>query len=115
MRKILADNQIEEKALKSIENFHAKIVDEVVGAIAANEVVVVGMGQNPYVKKAKNLLNSEGIAFRSLDYGNYFSMWKERLAIKLWSGWPTFPQIYINKKLVGGYTELVAHFNSKKK
>jgi monothiol glutaredoxin len=27
---------------------------------------------------------------------------KERLAIKLWSGWPTFPQVYVHGVLIGG-------------
>ena len=31
------------------------------------------------------------------------SKWKERLAIKMWSGWPTFPQVYVKGKLLGGH------------
>ncbi|MBY0515640.1 MAG: hypothetical protein K2P81_01940 [Bacteriovoracaceae bacterium] len=25
--------------------------------------------------------------------------------MKLWSGWPTYPQVFVNGKLVGGYQE----------
>ena len=35
-------------------------------------------------------------------------MWKERLAIKMWSGWPTFPQIFVKGVLIGGNQELEA-------
>ena len=31
-----------------------------------------------------------------------FSEWKKRLAIKLWSGWPTFPQVFVRGTLIGG-------------
>jgi hypothetical protein len=36
------------------------------------------------------------VAHTYLEYGSYFSKWKERLAIKLWSGWPTFPQVFVD-------------------
>ena len=32
--------------------------------------------------------------------------WRERLAIKLWSGWPTFPQVFVKGALIGGFQEL---------
>jgi monothiol glutaredoxin len=46
-----------------------------------------------------------------LSYGNYFSKWKQRLAIKLWSGWPTYPQIFIDGKLIGGCDDLIKYLN----
>ena len=30
---------------------------------------------------------------------------KKRLAIKLWSGWPTFPQVFVRGVLIGGNDE----------
>ena len=27
---------------------------------------------------------------------------EKRLAIKLWSGWPTFPQVFVRGELIGG-------------
>ncbi|MBX9765702.1 MAG: hypothetical protein K2X47_00400, partial [Bdellovibrionales bacterium] len=69
-------------------------------------VVVVGMKQNPVVKTACSTLKSQGIAFKYLEYGSYMSMWKPRLAIKLWSGWPTFPQVFVQGKLIGGNREM---------
>ncbi|MFZ4713247.1 MAG: glutaredoxin [Bacteriovoracaceae bacterium] len=35
-------------------------------------------------------------------------MWKQRLAIKLWSGWATYPQVFIDGKLIGGFKDLEA-------
>ena len=71
-------------------------------------VVVVGMAQNPVVKKARALLASKGVAYTYLEYGSYLGKWKERLAIKLWAGFPTFPMVFINSELVGGHSEIDA-------
>lgn len=105
-RNILNETQMTPEALKSIENFHSSVVLEVKNAIENNKVVVVGMGQNPVVKKARRLLDEKNMTYTYLSYGNYFSSWKKRLAIKLWSGWPTYPQIFIDGKLIGGCDEL---------
>ncbi|MEO7111736.1 MAG: glutaredoxin domain-containing protein, partial [Polyangiaceae bacterium] len=66
------------------------------------DVVVVGMSQNPHVKNVRRALQTAGVTFTYLEYGSYFSAWKQRLAIKLWSGWPTFPQVFVKGVLIGG-------------
>lgn len=86
--------------------FHADIVAEVATAVARDPVVLVGMAQNPVVKKARKLLDGAGVKYTYLEYGSYFSQWKQRLAIKMWSGWPTFPQIYVKGTLIGGAADL---------
>jgi glutaredoxin-related protein len=63
------------------------------------------MAHNPFVSKARKAFESAGIDFKYLQYGSYFSGWKPRLAIKLWSGWPTYPQVFVNGKLIGGFQE----------
>ncbi len=88
--------------------FHADVTGEVARTVASQPVVVVGMKVNPLVKNARNLLTEQGIAFTYLEYGSYVSQWKERLAIKLWSGWPTFPQVFIGGALIGGFSDLKA-------
>lgn len=88
--------------------FHADVVREVEQAIATSTVVVVGMAQNPHVKKVRKALTAAGIAFTYLEYGSYLSGWKKRLAIKLWSGWPTFPQVFLRGELLGGEDFTVA-------
>jgi monothiol glutaredoxin len=82
--------------------FHADVVREVEAAVQRDPVVVVGMAQNPHVKKVRAALDEAGVPFTYLEYGSYFSEWKKRLAIKLWSGWPTFPQVFVQGVLIGG-------------
>lgn len=106
-REILTNDQIDTEALSQISNYHLGIVREVQAAIKSNKVVIVGMRQNPVVKSARRALTAAGISFTYLEYGSYFSMWKERLAIKLWSGWPTYPQVFVEGKLIGGRDETV--------
>ena len=90
------------------ERFHADVLKEVVDAVNSHDVVVVGMAVNPAVKKAHQALQGAGIAFHKLNYGGYGSMWRPRLAIKLWSGWPTFPQVFVKGQLVGGGSDAIA-------
>ena len=78
------------------------MVAEVAAAVEKHPVVVVGMAQNPHVKNVRKALGDAGIDVHYLEYGSYFSDWKKRLAIKLWSGWPTFPQVFVRGILVGG-------------
>jgi len=82
--------------------FHAEIVAEVKSAVEKNRVVVVGMAWNSHVRGVRRALEDAGIEHVYLEYGNYLSGWRKRLAIKLWSGWPTFPQVFVDGVLVGG-------------
>ena len=102
----LAADKVAPTASDVIANFHRSIVDTVASTVASDPVVVVGMKQNPVVKGARKLLDEEGVKFTYLEYGSYFSMWKERLAIKLWAGFPTFPMVFMKGTLVGGLSEL---------
>jgi len=85
-----------------MEGYHAPVVREVQEAVSRNAVVVVGMAQNPHVKNVRRALAEAGIEFTYIEHGSYFSKWKERLAIKLWSGFPTFPQVFARGVLIGG-------------
>lgn len=87
---------------EKIASLHVDIIDEVRAAIAANPVVVVGMAQNPMPKKARKALDAAGIAHHYLEYGSYFNTWRRRNALKMWTGWPTFPMVFVNGVLVGG-------------
>mgnify|MGYP000729961540 CR=1 FL=1 len=75
------------------------------GDVRRDAVVVVGMAQNPFVKKARQALTEAGVPFTYLEFGSYLKAWKERLAIKMWSGWPTFPQVFVRGTLIGGNDE----------
>ena len=82
--------------------FHGDTLREIEDALRAHDVVVVGMSQNPHVKNVRKALDEAGVPFHYLEYGSYLSEWKKRLAIKMWSGWPTFPQVYVKGELIGG-------------
>ena len=109
MRKILSTEKLHTGAKSAIDAFHADAVVEVEKAIASNEWVIVGMAQNPVVSKARKILNGRAIKYHYIENGNYFGGWKKRLAIKLWSGWPTFPQVFHNGVLIGGAQDLEAY------
>ncbi|HEX4338837.1 MAG TPA: glutaredoxin domain-containing protein [Polyangiaceae bacterium] len=79
---------------------------EVQSAIASNDVVVVGMKQNPHPKRARAALNDKGVPFQYLEYGSYFGDWRKRLTLKLWTGWPTFPMVFVKGVFVGGADEV---------
>jgi glutaredoxin-related protein len=76
--------------------------------LKANHDVVVGMKQNPVVKNVRALLSEAGILYHYLEYGSYFSQWKRRLALKMWTGWPTFPMVFRDGVLLGGHKEVKA-------
>jgi glutaredoxin-related protein len=106
-RPVLSADKVSTYADAVVTDFHRNIVDEVAAAVARDPVVVVGMKQNPVVKAARKLLDAEGVKYTYLEYGSYLSMWKQRLAIKLWAGFPTFPMVFIDGALIGGNSELV--------
>lgn len=106
-RTILSKEQIHPAAQAQVGiPAYEATVKEVQTKIGQDKVVMVSMAQNPYPKKARKLFEAEGIAFTELSYGSYFSCWHQRLAIKMWSGWPTLPMIFINGQLIGGFQEL---------
>ena len=102
----LSNDKLSPEAAAAIASYHADVVREVSVAVENNQVVVIGMSVNPFVKKARRALEEAKVEFKYLEYGSYTSGWKQRLAIKIWSGWPTYPQVFVKGKLVGGYTEL---------
>ena len=105
-RAILDEAQIHPAARAKVAAQGAAIVKEVQDAVAANAIVVVGMRQNPFPKKARKLLEQAGLAYKYLEYGSYFGGWRRRLALKMWSGWPTLPMVFVKGVLVGGADDL---------
>ena len=101
-RPIHDPSRVASPVLDKMTSFHAETIREVDDAIRANDVVVVGMAQNPHVKNVRKALDEAGVKFHYLEYGSYFSEWKRRLALKMWSGWPTFPMVFVKGELIGG-------------
>lgn len=105
-RSILEEARIHPAVREKIATHHADIVKEVQDAVAANAVVVVGMRQNPMPKKARKLLDGAHIPYKYLEYGSYLGGWRRRNALKMWTGWPTFPMVFVKGTLVGGAEDL---------
>jgi glutaredoxin-related protein len=105
-RSILDEAHIHPAIRDHVANSHADIVREVQAAIASHDVVVVGMAQNPFPRKACKALDAQRIPYTYLEYGSYFSAWRRRNALKMWTGWPTFPMVFVKGVLVGGASEL---------
>lgn len=105
-RSILDEAHIHPAIRDRIAAHYADIVQEVRDAIATNAIVVVGMRQNAMPKKARRLLDEKGIAHKYLEYGSYLSHWRRRTALKMWTGWPTFPMVFVKGVLVGGADDL---------
>ena len=105
-RALLEETHIHPAVRDRVSTWQRAIVQEVQAAVAAHAVVVVGMGINPFVKKARKALDVAGVSYHYLEYGNYFGMWRQRGALKMWTGWPTLPMVFVRGTLVGGATDL---------
>lgn len=105
-RNILDENHIHPAIREKISANQAEILREVQAAIVANAVVVVGMAQNPVARKARKLLDTAGVPYKYLEYGSYMSEWRRRNALKMWTGWPTFPMVFVKGVLIGGASDL---------
>jgi glutaredoxin-related protein len=101
-RPLLPEDRVDPAIRDALAKNHRDIIDEVEAAVAAHDVVVVGMKQNPFPRRARKALTDAGIAFHYLEYGSYLSAWRRRTALKIWSGWPTFPMIFVKGTLIGG-------------
>ena len=105
-RQTLDDARLHPAIRDTVANLHADIVHNVQAAAASNPVLVVGMAGNPFCRRARKALDAAGIAHQYLEYGSYLGQWRARNALKMWTGWPTFPMVFIRGALVGGAQEL---------
>jgi len=105
-RSILPEEKIHPAVREKVASYRTDILKEVRDAVAANQIVVVGMRQNPFPKKARKLLDDAGLAYKYLEYGSYLGEWRRRLALKMWTGWPTFPMVFVKGVLIGGASDL---------
>lgn len=106
-RAILPEDRLHPAIRERVARLNAEIVQEVQQAAAAHRVVVVGLAGNPHVARVKKALQAAGVAFHALTYGSYFSGWRRRNALKMWTGWPTFPMVFVGGQLVGGADDTI--------
>lgn len=105
-RPVLDENYLHPAIRQQVASLHRDLIQQVQTAIHAHPVVVVGMRGNPFVRKARSALASAGIDHLDLVFGGYASQWRRRNALKMWTGWPTFPMVFVRGVLIGGAQEL---------
>jgi monothiol glutaredoxin len=105
-RAVLEEQQIHPAVRETIARHHVDTVREVQQAVAQHAVVVVGMAMNPFPARARRALQAAGVPFHYIGHGSYFSQWRRRTALKMWTGWPTLPMVFVKGRLVGGATDL---------
>jgi glutaredoxin-related protein len=105
-RHLLEQPKIHPAVREKIAGYQRDLVDEVRAAVDKDDVVIVGMAQNPAPRRARRLLTKKNVPFTYLQYGSYLSLWRRRLALKMWTGWPTFPMIFVKGVLIGGADDL---------
>jgi glutaredoxin-related protein len=101
-RATLDEAHIHPDVRQTVSQCHQATVQAAQQAIAQHDVVVLGMGQNPFCKRVRKALDAAGVAHHDIDIGSYFSEWRRRSALKMWTGWPTFPMVFVKGVLVGG-------------
>jgi len=107
-RDTLDESQLHPAIRQRVADLHADIVHNVRAAAASNAVLVVGMAGNPHVRQARRTLERAGVPFHYLGFGSYLSQWRRRNALKMWTGWPTFPMVFVRGQLIGGASDLAS-------
>jgi monothiol glutaredoxin len=105
-RTLLAESAIHPHIRQTIDSHHLPVIQQVQTATAQHAVVVVGLSGNPFVGKARQALTAAGVDHEYIAFGSYFSQWRLRNALKMWTGWPTFPMVFVRGSLVGGADDL---------
>ena len=105
-RPLLDEPHIHPAIREKIAHHHQDLLRQVQATLQAHPVVVLGMAGNPFVAKARKALATAGVPFQYLEYGSYLSQWRRRNALKMWTGWPTFPMVFVRGTLVGGADDL---------
>jgi monothiol glutaredoxin len=105
-RSTLEESRLHPAIRQIVADLNADVVHNVQAAAASNAVLVVGMAGNPVCAKARRALTAANVAHHYLEYGSYFSGWRKRNALKMWTGWPTFPMVFVRGQLVGGAADL---------
>ena len=105
-RALLDEAHIHPAVRAFVAGHQAGVVAEVQAAVRDPAVVVVGMRTNPYPRRARKALAAAGVAHHYLEYGSYVSGWRQRTALKMWTGWPTLPMVFVKGQLVGGADDL---------
>ncbi len=111
-RLVLDESRIHPNIRERIATLNVDIVHNVQSAVNSNPVLVVGMAGNPFCRRARAALEAARQPYHYLGFGSYLSQWRRRTALKMWTGWPTLPMVFVRGALVGGHAELQALIDS---
>lgn len=99
-------NRIHPAIVGQLAGYQAELIARVEQLIQQHDVVIVGMSMNPFPGRARRLLDEHGIRYEYLGLGSYLSQWRLRLGLKMWTGWPTFPMVFVKGTFIGGFRDL---------
>lgn len=90
------------------------VIERIKTQLSSNPVLLYMKGtpdfpQCGFSATAVRALNAVGAKFESV---NIFEEPELREALKQYSNWPTYPQLYVNGELVGGCDIIVEMYNS---
>lgn len=105
-RVLFDHDKIHPAVAEKSSGYQSDVIARVRALIEEHDVVVVGMTMNPFPGRARKLLEQQGIKYEYLGLGSYLSQWRVRLGLKMWTGWPTFPMIFVKRTFVGGFADL---------
>lgn len=105
-RPVLDETALHPAIRQQVANLHHDLIGQVQAAISSHDLVVVGMSGNPFVAKARKALRALGLPHEYIELGSYVSQWRRRNALKMWTGWPTFPMVFVRGVLIGGADDL---------
>ena len=106
VRALFEQDKVHPAIADKLGRYQGDLLDRVRSLIDQHDVVVVGMSMNPFPGRARRLLEQQGIKYEYLGLGSYFSQWRVRLGLKMWTGWPTFPMIFVKSVFIGGFADL---------
>ncbi|MBS4534320.1 glutathione S-transferase N-terminal domain-containing protein [Clostridium sp. D2Q-14] len=75
------------------------------------EVKLYTFSTCPFCTKAKNLLDKENIKYEEIEISDNIEGLNR---LEKFTGCNTVPQIFVNKKFIGGYDDLVELYNEGK-
>lgn len=112
-RHVLDFDRIHPAAREKIARNHRETLEEAIAAVESHEWVVLGMAQNPHVKRARKALKKAGKQHHYIEHGNYLKDWRKRNVFKMWTGWPTFPMVFHDGTFIGGANELERYLKER--
>ena len=93
---------------------HKNIKEKIDGILSSNKIVLFMKGSQIFPRcgfsaKAVGILNELKVGFKSIDVLEDLQI---RDGIKEYGNWPTVPQLYVNKELIGGSDIMIEMYES---